>query len=398
MHAKARKATLGTGSLVHLTRTTRIALAAVLGLMLIATLSGCMPWPFGRPQAVTLPLSHAPLAAPSSGALIGVYEPPAPYNRTALDSYAAVSAKRPAIVMWYQQWGIHGPYRFDSAMVAAVYARGAVPMISWEPWDPGSNPHDILNPAVSPNWTLQSIASGRQDSYLRSWAQAIRALGGPVMLRPMHEMNGNWYPWCGTVNGNTPQDFVAAWRHMHDVFVAEGATNVTWVWGINCNSIPNTPENSAPRYYPGSAYVDWVALSGFNPGRRRDGSPGPSFSALFATPLSYLRTLGKPIAIAETGCAGTPADKSAWMTDTYANLGAKYPEVKAIVYFDALETGAKSGTHDWRISTSPESERAYTNAISSGYFLGGPMPELSDWQQQFTPAQRAKLAAYPHLY
>ena len=382
---------------VQSTKALRGALTLLTGLALIATLSGCIRWPFG-PRVVTLPLSTGPLAAPSTGALIGVYEPPAPFNRTALDTYAAISPKSPSIVMWYQQWGTHGPNQFDSAMVASTYARNAVPMISWEPWDPGSNPHDILNPAISPEWTLKSIASGKRDAYLRTWARAIKALGGPVMLRPLHEMNGDWYPWCGTVNGNTPAGFVAAWRHMHDVFVQEGATNVTWVWGINCNSIPGTPENAAQNYYPGSAYVDWVALSGFNTGRHRNGTPGPSFSRLFSTPLTYLRTLGKPIAISEIGCAGTPADRAAWISDAFNNLSAQYPEIKAMVYFDALETGAKSGTHDWRINTSPESVRAYVDAVSSGYFLAGPMPQLSQWQQQFTPEQRNKLATLPHLY
>ena len=40
-------------------------------------------------------------------------------------------------------------------------------------------------------------------------------------------MNGEWYSW-----GRDP-NFVAAWRHFHDIVVAGGATNVTWTWIVN---------------------------------------------------------------------------------------------------------------------------------------------------------------------
>ena len=46
-------------------------------------------------------------------------------------------------------------------------------------------------------------------------------------------MNGNWFPWCEGVNGNQPGEYVAAWRHVHDIFTAVGATNATWVWCPN---------------------------------------------------------------------------------------------------------------------------------------------------------------------
>ena len=70
----------------------------------------------------------------------------------------------------------------------------------------------------------------------------------------MHEMNGYWYPWSGLVNGNTPAKFIRAWRYIHKVFDAEGATNVTWVWTVNWNSVPNSTANRYGAYYPGDKY------------------------------------------------------------------------------------------------------------------------------------------------
>ena len=42
------------------------------------------------------------------------------------------------------------------------------------------------------------------------------------MLRFAHEMNGGWYRWAKGVNGNTSDQDVQAWRHLHDLFAAEG--------------------------------------------------------------------------------------------------------------------------------------------------------------------------------
>ena len=42
-------------------------------------------------------------------------------------------------------------------------------------------------------------------------------------------MNGWWYPW-GSAGIRRLQDFIAAWRHIHDVFARQRVTNVIWSW------------------------------------------------------------------------------------------------------------------------------------------------------------------------
>ena len=44
----------------------------------------------------------------------------------------------------------------------------------------------------------------------------------PFFLRFDWEMNGFWFPWNEGVNGNKPGEFVAAWRHVHDIFTEVG--------------------------------------------------------------------------------------------------------------------------------------------------------------------------------
>ena len=56
-----------------------------------------------------------------------------------------------------------------------------------------------------------------------------------------HEMNGTWYSWGYE---HVPAAvFVAAWRHIVNVFRAVGATNVTWMWTVNIiDSDPAIPD------------------------------------------------------------------------------------------------------------------------------------------------------------
>jgi beta-mannanase len=91
-------------------------------------------------------------------------------------------------------------------------------------------------------------------------------------------MNGSWEPYSYLSNSSqTSTNFIAAWRHMHDLAVAARATNVTWVWCPNVDM-----NNSFTPYgdlYPGDSYVDWTGLDGFN----KDFSTSQSFSTLFGT-------------------------------------------------------------------------------------------------------------------
>ena len=125
--------------------------------------------------------------------------------------------------------------------------------MAWEPYDT----------------TAQAIANGQSDAYITKFADAVRALNLPVAISFGHEMNGNWYPW-GTDQTSAPA-FVAAWRHIHNLFVQAGASNVIWVW--NPNIINPVPQVQLQPYWPGDAYVDWVGITGYFPPRARRPSP-----------------------------------------------------------------------------------------------------------------------------
>jgi len=333
------------------------------------------------------------VAPPSQGCYVGIFRPPAPYEMTTLDSYSeTISPKVPAILMWYQAWAETQPKDFDQAAAVIDFERGCIPMVTWEPWDPRA-----ADRVKNPDWALQSILDGKYDAYLKRFARKVKNARGPVMLRPMHEMNGYWYPWSGLVNGNTPAKFIRAWRYIHKVFDAEGATNVTWVWTVNWNSVPNSYANRFAAYYPGDTYVDWVGISGFNWGTVRPGSKWMSFSEIYDSPLAYLRTLNKPIAIAEFACVEQGGSKAAWITDAYDRIHYEHPEVKAVIWFDSLEEG-NDQVQDWRIDTSKASTAAYRKAVADPYFLGGPASTLSVWLKGLSDKNWAYLRSLPAVY
>ena len=55
------------------------------------------------------------------------------------------------------------------------------------------------------------------------WARQVAAYKGPVLLRFAQEMNGRWYPWSESTNGNHRGEFVRAWRHVHAIFDRAGS-------------------------------------------------------------------------------------------------------------------------------------------------------------------------------
>ena len=174
-----------------------------------------------EPRRRVLPPRHGIYLGVSNFSLAG--------GDSTVNAWAREHGVRPRIVGWYQQW-LSGEQRFRTDWALRLSRQGAVPMVTWEPW---SAPQGEIHTALQPEINLQRIADGAHDAYIRRYARAVAAYGQPVMIRMAHEMNGTWYPWGVHVNGNTPALYVRAWRHVHGIFDAAGADNVSWVWSIN---------------------------------------------------------------------------------------------------------------------------------------------------------------------
>ena len=229
---------------------------------------------------------HAPpwdAALPTTpGSYIGVYPDGVPASYAGVTAFTAATGIKPRLVPYYSGW--REPFQTGFAMAAARH--GAVPLVQ-------------INPTRT---SLAAIADGRYDSYLATYAEAVRSYHHPVILSFGHEMNGDWYSWG--YRHTSPAAFVAAWRHIVTLFRAQGARNVTWLWTVNTIHASRSIRGPAP-WWPGSSYVTWVGIDGYyyNPSNR--------FAPLFGPTIVAVRALTRdPILIAETSVApavGQPA-------------------------------------------------------------------------------------------
>jgi endoglucanase len=219
---------------------------------------------------------------------------------------------------------------------------------------------------------LDALADGRADRELRRVARHIREVAGTVLLEPGWEMNGNWsYPWQGAAIGqDAPLRFVAAWRRLVDVFRAEGAHNVRFVFSPNVGNPVAHAQGEAhwnwyANYYPGDAWVDYVGAHGFN-APSVWGAPYQDFAALFdgASADRMLSDLAaryaKPIIIGEFASEEAPGrDKGEWIRAAYAFL-LSHPRVVGAVWFDMAKEA------DWRIDSSDSALSAFREAMQGG--------------------------------
>jgi len=291
----------------------------------------------------------------------GVATPSNGWDPSELEHVAQLAGAPPSIVLHYLGF----VDELHTTQLDAVADAGAVSLLTWEPFDwTGAVPDQ--------DFALRTILAGDFDEYLTSTARTLRAFGEPVLLRFAHEMNGNWYPWSEQRNDNRAGEYVAVWRHIHDLFAGLGVDNVTWVWSPNVEYPGSQP---LAELYPGAQYVDAIALDGYNWGSTDGYTTGwQSPAEVFDPTLEIVRELapGLPVMIGETGSTDEGGDKVAWIEDLFPWLVAR--DIATLVWFHLdKET-------DWRIDSSPGTSEAFASGL--GDWLSG---ERTDDAEEVPP-------------
>jgi hypothetical protein len=220
---------------------------------------------------------------------------------------------------WYEKWDVQ---------------MGRIPFVNWK--------------GVS----SRSIASGSQDRLIRARARAVRALGAPIMIQYYGEMDRQ---------AGSPGLFRKAWRHIHAIFDAAGATNAVWVW---CPTGDGFRTGRAQRYYPGNLQVDWLCADAYNwPGKRWRSFKAGVMPFYHWALAKHPR---KPLMIGEFGSRGGGSARTAsWIAHVGRSLRTSLKHIKAVVYFDTV--AGDSGI-DWRLRGS--SLRAWVKLGHSSWFSG----------------------------
>ena len=113
----------------------------------------------------------------------------------------------------------------------------------------------------------------------------------PVVWRPYHEMNGNWFWWGGRYEGKYTT--AALYRQIFDRMVKfHKLNNLIWVWSVDR---PSQPGREFVNYYPGTKYLDILAIDIY----------GNDFSQSYYDGLMSLSE-GKPVTLAEVGNPPSP--------------------------------------------------------------------------------------------
>lgn len=260
---------------------------------------------------------------PTYRVLQGTYLQGVPWEAATWDAYEVAAGKRQGICHYGQSWAMaDGTLRpWYSNVVEGVRTRGAIPLVDWSPWQTN------ISPITSqPRFSLAAIARGDHDAYIRSYAAAAASWGKPVMLRPMWEMNGTWFPWSEATNGNSAGQYVQAWRRIVDVARSAGGTNITWVWCPNAIYPGSLP---LAGLYPGDDYVDWLGIDAYAGGVNFADVP---FAQMIKPTYDAVCALSpRPVALCEWGYA-LAAKRPAWLKDALARV-FDFPRLKMICYF-----------------------------------------------------------------
>jgi hypothetical protein len=264
--------------------------------------------------------------------------------------------------------------------LGAVAAKGGIPFVTLDPKDWGNTDIAYQRTFVS------LINQGKFDSSLSAQAAALRDFGRPVLLRFAHEMNGDWYPYSGAFAGGSgdadrdgkadgPENYVKAWRRVHDLFAAAGALNLVWIFCPNAETFPPEEWNLPFEYYPGSDYVDMISVDSYE-------SPDKQRRDLEAVMDGFYNELGlfleahgsesgfapKPFGLSEFGTSRrTASEKGDWYAGALRYIAGDGRIKMSILY------NASNGSQDFSIGGLGDRLRA---SYADARFQFGAMPPL----------------------
>jgi mannan endo-1,4-beta-mannosidase len=242
--------------------------------------------------------------------------------------------------------------------LSVIEGIGSLPMITWQPCLQGSSE------STCHGFCDSQILSGTHDAYIRAFARGVAGLQSPVLIRPMHEMNGNWYAWALGFRGcgNTGKQFKDAWRHIVEIFREESAQNAKFVWCPNNTSSLGVSMSDA---YPGDEYVDYAGIDGYNWGNTCINCEHPlgywqSFEQVFGSAYKAVTSISsRPVLISEWASANSGGSKSDWIENAFEELQqSAFCRVVGAIWFN------EDKERDWRIESSPSSQAAYGRLAS----------------------------------
>jgi beta-mannanase len=195
---------------------------------------------------------------------------------------------------------------------------------------------DAVQNHAEPTFLLNRILIGDFDPDLRAWAQAARDFDSPLIVEFGTEVNGAWFSWNGKWYGEGTTDkygdpsepdgaelFKDTYRHIIEIYHNEGADNITWVFHVNWNDLPEESWNRLEKYYPGDDWIDWIGVSMYGAQTPIDTEFLPFREMMDAVyPRLEALSSNKPIVLLEFGATSgnSHGDQAAWAQAAFNDL------------------------------------------------------------------------------
>jgi mannan endo-1,4-beta-mannosidase len=228
------------------------------------------------------------------------------------------------------------------AEVKRQYEKGSIITLCWHAVPPMADEPVTFRPSpgIAPTNGLASVQGRLTDQQwndlttpgtelYQRWCAQVDVIAGylkqlqdahiPVLWRPYHEMNGEWF-WWGGRRGQRGTPVI--YRQLFDRLVNHHKlNNLIWIWSVDR---PSTPPRQFVDFFPGANCFDIAALDVY----------GSDFKQSYYDDLLKLAA-GKPITLAEVGPPPTPAvleqqPKWAWWM-TWAGMGRRGANTNALV-------------------------------------------------------------------
>ncbi len=223
------------------------------------------------------------------------------------DRVYELTGKYPAI--FGQDFGFSGGEDKDStlsrpAMIREVirqYRAGSVPALCWHAVRPTEDEPVTFRGSILgklTDWEFRQLMTPgtelharweRQVDRIAGYLRELQDAGVPVLFRPYHEMNGDWFWWGGRPGADGT---AALYRMLFERYVhVHHLNNLVWVWNVAAAS---SKSGSPDQYWPGAGYADIVSMDIYRPYTKSD------YESMLA-----LAGERKPVALAEVGTLPT---------------------------------------------------------------------------------------------
>ena len=311
--------------------------------------------------------SAPPPPLPSTGALFGArvgFDPSATDRRSAQTAFEATVGRAMALDRQYYAWNEAWPTADDAWSRDA----GRTLYISWN------------SRTTTKTWTSwASIASGAWDATIDARAANLAAFGAPVIFSFHHEPEGD--------PAGTTADFVAAYRHIRDRFLADGLTNVLYAWTMSAATFGTASANA---YYPGDDAVDVVASDGYNWAYcpSKPSATWKNFGQIFQAFHTFGAAHDKPMVIAEWGTnedPNTPGRKATWIDQASTQL-MRWPDIRGAIYYNENIACPR------QVDSSPSSLASFRQMGADPYFSPPPAVSFTSGPASTTTGSEADLS------